>query len=187
LAPNLHIALTHYPVVNKNGDTIASAVTNLDLHDISRAATTYGLKRFYVITPLADQKTLVERIVSHWVDGAGGTYNPARRRALEMIRVEEDMAGAMDDIRRDNQGDPKMVATCARPGPDRIGFGRFREMLDTGTPHLLVLGTAWGISREMLRSADYILEPIQGPSDYNHLSVRSAAAIMMDRLMGPTA
>ncbi|MCP4687771.1 MAG: RNA methyltransferase, partial [Desulfobacterales bacterium] len=35
--PNLHLALLHYPVVNKNGEPVASAVTNLDLHDISRA------------------------------------------------------------------------------------------------------------------------------------------------------
>ncbi|MBT8330951.1 MAG: RNA methyltransferase, partial [Deltaproteobacteria bacterium] len=41
---NLYAALIHYPVVNKNGATIASALTNLDLHDISRATKTYGLE-----------------------------------------------------------------------------------------------------------------------------------------------
>jgi hypothetical protein len=66
-------------VVNKNGDIIASAVTNLDLHDISRAAKTYGVRSFYVVTPLADQKTLIDRIVSHWVKGTGSKYNPKRR------------------------------------------------------------------------------------------------------------
>ena len=56
--PNLYVALTHYPVVNKKGNVIASALTNLDLHDISRAAKTYGLKSFFVVTPLEDQKEL---------------------------------------------------------------------------------------------------------------------------------
>ena len=58
--PKLYVALIHYPVVNKNGETIASALTNLDLHDISRAAKTYGLEAFCVVTPLEDQKDLVE-------------------------------------------------------------------------------------------------------------------------------
>ena len=57
------MALTHYPVVNKNGDIITSAVTNLDLHDISRAARTYGVRSFFVVTPLEDQKALVKKIV----------------------------------------------------------------------------------------------------------------------------
>jgi len=31
---------------------------------------------------------------------------------------------------------------------------------------------------------DHRLAPIQGVSNYNHLSVRSAAAIILDRLLG---
>ena len=49
----LYIGLVHYPVYNKNRLRIASAITNFDLHDLSRAARTYGVKKFYVITPLA--------------------------------------------------------------------------------------------------------------------------------------
>ena len=56
--PNLYLALTHYPVVNKRGEIIASALTNLDLHDIARVARTYGVKGYYVITPLEDQREL---------------------------------------------------------------------------------------------------------------------------------
>jgi hypothetical protein len=57
-------------------------------------------------------------------------------------------------------------------------------MLKEGNPYLLLLGTAWGLSENLIAEADYVLEPIKGVSDYNHLSVRSAAAIIMDRLMG---
>jgi hypothetical protein len=32
--------------------------------------------------------------------------------------------------------------------------------------------------------ADYTLKPIYGPVDYNHLSVRAACAIILDRLRG---
>ena len=60
---NLSIALVHYPVTNKNGEVIASAVTNLDLHDMARSARTYGVKGFYVVTPLEDQKALAAQLM----------------------------------------------------------------------------------------------------------------------------
>jgi len=47
----------------------------------------------------------------------------------------------------------------------------------------LVLGTAWGLSETFIGDADHVLDPIVGNSEYNHLSVRSAAAIILDRLM----
>jgi len=47
---------------------------------------------------------------------------------------------------------------------------------------LILLGTGWGMPEELVSSCDYILEPILGPGDYNHLSVRNAAAIILDRL-----
>jgi hypothetical protein len=46
------------------------------------------------------------------------------------------------------------------------------------------LGTGWGLTEECFSAADFILEPIAGNGSYNHLSVRSAAAIMLDRLLG---
>ncbi|SVE60327.1 uncharacterized protein METZ01_LOCUS513181, partial [marine metagenome] len=33
---DVHLALVHYPVYNKNGETITSSVTTLDVHDILR-------------------------------------------------------------------------------------------------------------------------------------------------------
>ena len=182
--PNLYIVLTHYPVVNKRGDTIASAVTNLDLHDISRSARTYGLNSFYVVHPLKDQKTLVQRIVSHWTEGAGGIYNPARRSALELIRLSDSIKDVAEEIKNTEHIYPKIVATCARRYPSSINFEGLRNIIANGAPHLLVLGTAWGLAESFISSADYLLEPIMGAADYNHLSVRSAAAIILDRLLG---
>jgi hypothetical protein len=171
-------------VVNKNGDVIASAVTNLDLHDIARAAATYGARDFYVVTPLKDQKELVERIVSHWVDGLGARYNPIRRRALDKIRVKDSLTDVLDHISRNGESSPRTVATCARNQPGGIGYGRLRNMLKSGDPYLLLFGTAWGLSGDLITAADYVLNPVKGGTDYNHLSVRAAAAIILDRLMG---
>ena len=55
---NLYLALIHYPVINRNGKVIASAITNLDIHDISRISKTFGVNRFYIVTPLKDQQAL---------------------------------------------------------------------------------------------------------------------------------
>ena len=49
---------------------------------------------------------------------------------------------------------------------------------------VLIFSTAWGLDQAVIDEADYVLAPISGISDYNHLSVRSAAAITLDRLMG---
>ncbi|MDY6792435.1 MAG: RNA methyltransferase [Thermodesulfobacteriota bacterium] len=181
--PNLYVALLHYPVVNKNGDVIASAVTNLDLHDIARAAKTYGIKSFYVVTPLADQKALVEKIVSHWTEGLGARYNPTRREALKLIRTEETLEKVYDDIRNSCSVSPKTVVTSAKNRFKSISYGELRGLLKNGKPYLLLMGTAWGLSDGFIAGVDYVLAPIKGTADYNHLSVRSATAVILDRLL----
>lgn len=182
--PKIYVALVHYPVINKSGDIIVSAVTNLDLHDISRAAKTYGVKQFYVVTPLRDQIALAKRIISHWTSGAGAAYNPIRRSALELIRIKESLAEVANDIYSLEITHPKTIATCAKRHSTAITYEKLRGLISDGKPHLLVFGTAWGLAEETIKHADYILEPVAGGTTYNHLSVRSAAAIILDRLLG---
>lgn len=169
--------------MDKNGETIASAVTNLDLHDIARTARTYGVKSFAVVTPLADQKVLVERIIDHWLQGAGARYNPKRRQALELINISDSLEQAVLNITHRAGQRPKTIATSARHAKNDISYGELRQELRSGTPHLLVFGTAWGLSDDIIQAMDHRLAPITGPDDYNHLSVRCAAAIIIDRLL----
>ncbi len=184
----LSIALVHYPVKGRKDETIASAITNLDLHDIARAAKTYGVERFYVVTPLEDQKVLAEKIVSHWQNGAGAAYNPDRGRALDLVKVMSGMEEVKADIEQHYRGEVKIVATSAVKNLRSIGFPAFQTILaapeNENRVYLLALGTAWGLADEFMEIADYILAPICGKSGYNHLSVRSAAAIMLDRILG---
>ena len=182
--PNLFLALVHYPVINKEGNVIASAVTNLDLHDIARAAKTYGVKKFYVVTPLEDQFDLVSKIVTHWTHGGGAKYNTLRKAALDLIRIKKSFEDVLADIGNWSSVMPKTVMTCAKAGDGRSGFKEVKALLKSGAPHLLVFGTAWGLAASLMEKADYILAPIAGNTGYNHLSVRSAAAIILDRLLG---
>jgi hypothetical protein len=183
-SPNLYLALAHYPVVNKRGEIIASAVTNLDIHDMARAARTYGARALYVITPLEDQQSLVRTLLSHWTTGFGSVYNPKRGQALEMVCIQDTLEKACEDIASRAEGYPRTVVTSAREHRGGISISRFRELLETGTPYMLVFGTAWGLSRDCMEAADHILEPIRGNTAYNHLSVRSATSIILDRLLG---
>lgn len=181
----LYLALNHYPVKNKSGEIIASAITNLDLHDISRAARTYGVKCFYVVTPLKDQQTLARQIVSHWKEGVGAVYNPDRGEALDLIRIKDDLAAVLKDIGDLEGAQARVVATSALDRSNAIGFADFSRLLKEAVcPLLLVLGTAWGLTDEFVESADYVLAPIRGRTGYNHLSVRSAASIILDRILG---
>ena len=180
----LHLALIHHPVLNKRGDIISSAVTNLDLHDISRLARTYGIGSFYVVTPLQDQQRLVKQLIDHWIRGAGGSYNPKRKQALEGISVRNTLEEVQSELAagRTDEADLLTIATSARRHHRSIGTDRLRQWIREEHPCLLMLGTAWGLADSVLEQADHILEPIRGRSDYNHLSVRSAAAIILDRL-----
>ncbi len=180
---NIYVALVHYPVRNKNGDAVASAITNLDLHDIARASRTYGVSRFYVVTPLADQQQLAQKIVSHWTTGGGATYNPKRAEAFRLVKIVEDLNEAVETVTRERGASPVVSLTSAQSHPDNVKFSFLREQLKN-RDIVLVLGTAWGIDKKKIEQIDYILEPIGKKSDYNHLSVRSALSIMLDRLVG---
>ncbi|MEG1661013.1 MAG: RNA methyltransferase, partial [Clostridiales bacterium] len=78
----LYTALVHYPVYNKKREIINTSLTNLDLHDIARAAITYGLAGYYLIQPLLNQQQLIDKLLEHWRSGFGARYNPDRQRAL---------------------------------------------------------------------------------------------------------
>ena len=172
-------------MVNRKGEVVASAVTNLDLHDIARAALTYGVVEFYVATPLEDQRKIASRIIAHWTEGPGGELNPLRKKALSLIR----MTGTLDEavaLSQDRSGAaPFVVATSAKPERATIDFSALRKRVWSGKPVMVVLGTAWGLADEAVDACDALLAPIVGSTDYNHLSVRSAASIIFDRILGP--
>lgn len=171
--------------MNRKGDVIASAVTNLDLHDIARAARTYGVHRLYVATPLEDQRRLAESIVAHWTEGPGGVHNPLRKEALALIRMSRSLDEAVDDMASEFGQAPLTVATSAKSGRVSLSYGSLRRRIQARQPVLLIFGTAWGMAEEVIDGCDELLAPISGRNRYNHLSVRSAAAIILDRLLAP--
>lgn len=179
---NLYAALIHYPVTNRRGDVIASALTTIDLHDIARSVETYGVAALYVVTPLMDQQVLAHDIMGHWVDGVGGRLNPHRKQALERVRVVSAFKDAVQEIVREQGRLPETIATTAAGAPDAIAPDQVARQLEKGIPQLICFGTAWGMTGAFIETCDYTLAPISGVAGYNHLSVRSAAAILLDRI-----
>ncbi len=180
---NLFLGLVHYPIYNKNMDVIATAVTNYDIHDIARTARTYDVERYYLIHPLQVQADIIQTVLDYWQKGYGREYNPDRNEALEHVSYQKDIAAAIKDIENITGKKPLTVTTDARTYPNTVSYPYMRKLLEEGDrPIFLLLGTGFGLEKTVMSSFDYILEPIWGPGDYNHLCVRSAAAIMLDRL-----
>ena len=183
------VGLVHHPVVDKNGREISSAVTPTDLHDLARSARTYGVESLWIVTPLRDQQKLAARMMGFWQEGVGAGYNPNRGQALDLVRIVDSLELALLGQGRIWEEEPLVWGTSAQRGVPgglngRLGFGRAREIIGSGRPVLLLFGTAWGMAPPALDKCDDLLEPLSGPGEYNHLSVRSAAAVVLDRLLG---
>lgn len=181
---NLSVGLVHWPILDKSGKIVATNVTNLDVHDIARACRVYDVPRYFVIHPMKEQLMFVSRLLDFWRVGGGSRYNPMRKTALTPVLTAE----SIEKVRSVLPASTRVVATSARQGleaPAPITFQELKESLEA-QPTLLLFGTGFGLSPDALAACDFVLEPIRGvgPSDYRHLSVRSAVSICLDRLLG---
>lgn len=181
---NIHLALVHFPVYDKTGEIVVSSVTTLDVHDISRICRTYGVSGFYVVTPLKTQQALVDRLIGHWLTGYGAVYNPTRKEALLKTQVKNSLQDVVSDIEQQCGEKPRTIVTDARKFPRNIGYDAMRQEMGKESPYLLIFGTGWGLERNIIENADFVLSPIEGLDKYNHLPVRAAIAIILDRLAG---
>ncbi len=183
--PPYDLVLLHYPVYDKNGRVVTTAVANMDVHDIARAARTYGARRYYVVTPLEAQVRLVEKILSHWQDGYGAVFNPSRREAFQRVRVKSSLDDVLAEIASRSGKDVRLVVTGAGLSGRVITCETLKELImREEAAYVLVFGTGSGLAAEILNRADYRLSALKGPTEYNHLSVRSAVSIILDRIWG---
>lgn len=183
--PQVWLSLVHYPVYNKKAEVVNTSVTNLDIHDIARAAATFGLSGYYLVQPAPAQQELISTLLKHWQYGFGARYNPDRHRALSAIKLTKSIEEAVADIEQQCGEKPRIIVTSAKPHSNMTGYAEMRELIQqSDRPYLLMFGTGWGLTDELMSTADYVLRPIYGVDDYNHLSVRSAVSIILDRLFG---
>ena len=183
---NYYLGLVHFPIVNKRGETVTTSVTNLDIHDISRSCKTFGIKKYFLVTPLEIQRKLVNDILGHWEQDFASEYNPDRFEALSKAEAINSVQDAINEIKKLEGIDPLIVVTGANfksyDGETSILTKRVEK---ENIPCLILFGTGWGLHADVLNMAHFKLTPIYSEKEgYNHLSVRSAVAIYLDRLFG---
>jgi tRNA (guanine37-N1)-methyltransferase len=184
--PRHYIALLHTDVLvgddQKPGTT---SVTSLDIHDIARSARTYGVREYFIVTPLADQQKIVKRLLDFWMHD-GIEYNVSRHEAIKQVSLAGGLEEVVETIEKHEGKRPVVIATSAREldHSGSISFYDHKRVWSLDRPVLFIFGTGRGLTREIIESCDFLLKPIKSFSDYNHLSVRSAVAIVLDRWLG---
>lgn len=180
-------------MTNRRGELITTAVTNLDLHDLARSARTFEIENTFIVTPISDQRELVGRILGHWSTEASKAYHPDRVEAVSRVRVLESFEEVKKAVAEKTGQLPEVVFTDARPLPRSVSTSDYRVELERRSqeqnprPVVIVFGTGWGIAESFYPEVHRILVPVYGPKGhggYNHLSVRAAVAIILDRLFG---
>jgi len=183
--PHHYVALLHHDVIVGQGEPGTSSVTSLDIHDIARSSRTYGIEHYFIATPLKDQQKIVKNMLQFWSD-AGIDYNKKRSEAVKLVSVVDSLDQIIQEIEKKEGKRPLIVGTSARQMGDAelISYYEQEKVWNKERPVLLIFGTARGISEALLSKCDYLLMPLEGFSKFNHLSVRSAVAIILDRWMG---
>lgn len=183
--PAHYVVLMHDQVVVQEGMVGTSSVTSLDIHDIARSSKTYGIKNYFVVTPLIDQQKIVSKILEFW-NTSGIEYNKQRHTAVKEVELKENLQAVIAAITEKEGKAPVVIATSAQAGDQaqRITYYDQSVVWAQERPVLFIFGTAKGLSDELIKQCDYLLLPIEGFTSFNHLSVRSAVAIILDRWLG---
>lgn len=147
---DLYVGLVHYPIYNKRMNVIAGAVTNFDIHDISRTCRTYNVQGYYIIHPLEVQKQIIDKILSYWQEGYGKVYNPDRADALSRVLWQPDIASAVQTIAERTGKQPYVVTTDARIYPNTVSYSFMRKQLQEGDRPVLLCSAQALASRRKL-------------------------------------
>lgn len=184
--PAHYVVLMHDQVVLEAGREGTSSVTSLDIHDIARSACTYGIKKYFIVTPLLDQQKIVKKLLEFWQTDIGADYNPQRFEALRSVSLVSTLEEALEEIQKLENNKPILIATSAKTHETvpSLTYYNQEKVWCLGRPVIFLLGTARGLAASVLEKCDFLLGPIKGFSPFNHLSVRSAAAIIFDRWFG---
>lgn len=181
-----YVMEVHDPVLDKNGEKTTTAITGMDLHDIARACRTYGIKKYLLVTPLAQQREMAKKIARHWTEGWGASYNPDRGEAFKKLKIFASVQKALLWVAEREKTAPYKIATTAKPRREAQHWLSIkREILAKKAAPVFIFGTGHGLHETILEAADAVMTPIcGGTDDWNHLSVRSAVSIILDRFFG---
>ena len=184
--PRHYVVLMHGDVLVRSGEAGTTSVTSIDLHDIARTCKTYGIEDFFAVTPLKDQQEIVKTFLEFWRSDQGKKFNHTRTESTSLLQLASTFEEVLSAIEAKEGVKPLIVTTSAREveGLVLIDFYDQGAVWAQKRPVLFVFGTGQGLAPRIMDASDYLLPPVKGMTEYNHLSVRSAVAIILDRWMG---
>ena len=103
------------------------------------------------------------------------------------MQVKIDIDEVIKTIEEKEGVPPVIIGTSARDTDMLAPFITYfdqEKVWDTKRPVLFIFGTGYGINESLLKKCDFMLPPLQGFSNFNHLSVRSAVGIILDKWLG---
>ena len=170
--------------MDREGKIIVTSFTTMDLHDIARPARAYEVNKFYIVQPIDAQQMVIKRQIDYWLSPEGREANPTRYEIVQLVDLKYTLDEVIEDISKKRGRRPVIVGTDARTYPNTIGYKELSQKIhQREEDYLIVFGTGYGLPPDMMRTFDLILEPVYGSGDWNHLSVRNAVAIILDRLL----
>lgn len=182
----LSIALMHNKVLDKSGQEVITTLTHFDIHDIARSAKTYNLKQYFIVNPIPEQLSFLSRVLDHWKLGRDKKLK--RSQALNLVSGVSDFESMLLKFSKK----PFIIFTSAKEVKDLppISIKQIVEKLQNNAnvdssdavEVLLLFGTGCGLAPSLIELCDGVLEPINTGSGFNHLSVRSAVSILLDRI-----
>ena len=124
---SLYVGLVHYPIYDKHFNVIATAITNYDLHDISRSAKTYGVKKYFIIHHVPGQLELAaeksQRLYRGVKDVSRSWTEMVRLRLLLWGKIGSAPLGSPPEPDRSgarSQGIPAFPQRISAPGKTRF-------------------------------------------------------------------
>lgn len=189
IIPSHYVVLMHSEVILPDKESGTTSVTSIDIHDIARSAKTYGFKGYFIVTPLLDQQKIIKKLLDFWLSDFGKEYNENRQEALKFVTIASTIEEVLNIIQEREGKTPLLVGTSARENEyeeheNKISFDDHKKVWKKKSPVLIIFGTGLGLSKKLLKKCNFMLPPVKGFSEFNHLSVRSAAAIVFDKWLG---
>jgi tRNA (guanine37-N1)-methyltransferase len=184
--PPHYIVLMHSQVNTKDENSGHTSVASIDIHDIARSSAMYGIKKYFLVTELEDQFKIIETFLKFWQSDVGLNYNQSRFNAVSRVSAVTTIDNVINEIEAIENAKPLIITTSAKDHPfgQKIDYQSQGLVWKHNRPVLIVLGTGQGLNNDIMQRSDFILTPITGMTGYSHLSVRSAAAIILDRWLG---
>ncbi|MCB9493162.1 MAG: tRNA (guanosine(37)-N1)-methyltransferase TrmD [Epsilonproteobacteria bacterium] len=184
--PNHYVALLHSQIRLKDNESGHTSIASLDIHDGARSCATYGIENYFVVSCLKDQQKILQTFLQFWHSEEGKKYNKSRYDAVAKLIPSPNLDHVIETIRQKEGQSPLIISTSAK----YHGHGQVIDYHSQGTvwqhnrPVLILFGTGLGLADEVLEQSDFLLTPVAGMSNYRHLSVRAAIAIVLDRWLG---